>query len=98
MLKHVGNRYGLRLTICSTRCNTRLRLQGVLGFFGGLSRRDALEIEHIAGGIVYTGEEERAVRLKIDLRILPIIVLSYICLSLCSYFGCLECSLLRLTS
>lgn len=60
-----------------------------MGFFGGLSREDAEEIERIASDITYTDEEEKAVRLKIDVRILPIIVLSYICASLCSSFGCL---------
>ena len=58
-------------------------LQGILGFFGGLSREDAEEIERLAVDITYTEEEEKAVRLKVDLRILPIIVFSYLCKSLC---------------
>jgi len=36
----------------------------------------------MAKDIVYTEDEAKAVRLKVDLRILPIIILTYICLSL----------------
>ena len=36
----------------------------------------------MAKDIVYTEQDAKAVRLKIDLRILPIIILTYICLSL----------------
>ena len=64
--------------------NANLRLQGILGFLlGGLSREDAEEIERLAEDATYTEEEEKAVRLELDLHILPIIVLGYICVSLC---------------
>lgn len=53
--------------------------QGILGFFGGLDRTAAEDIEREAENITYTAEEERAVRRKVDFRVLPIIVLSYIC-------------------
>lgn len=59
-----------------------LTRQGIMGFFGGLSREDAEEVMRAAENVSYTEEEEKAVRLKIDLRILPIIVLSYICASI----------------
>ena len=54
-------------------------IRGILGFFGGLDRTAAEDIEREAENVTYTAEEERAVRRKVDLRVLPIIVLSYIC-------------------
>jgi len=70
--------------------NAYLRLQGILGFFSGLSRDHAEEIERLAEDVTFTEEEEKAVRLKIDFRILPIIVFSYICTSLRPSFICLR--------
>ena len=48
--------------------------QGVLGFFSGLERAAADEIERLAEKIVYSEEEEKVVTRKIDFRLLPIIV------------------------
>ena len=48
--------------------------QGVLGFFSGLERAAADEIERLAENIVYSEEEEKVVTRKIDFRLLPIIV------------------------
>ncbi|KAF8336437.1 MFS general substrate transporter [Cantharellus anzutake] len=52
--------------------------KGVLGFFSGIERTAADEIEQMAESITFTEEEAKAVRRKIDLRVLPIIVFSYI--------------------
>lgn len=49
--------------------------QGILGFFSGLERIAADEIERFAENTVYTEEEEKVVTRKIDFRLLPIIVL-----------------------
>jgi len=58
---------------------TSVYIQGFLG----LSREDAEAVERMADDIAYTEEEEKAVRRKIDFRILPIVVLTYICTSFC---------------
>ncbi|KAF8307169.1 MFS general substrate transporter [Clavulina sp. PMI_390] len=52
--------------------------QGIMGFFSGLNREAAQRVEDEADVITFTHEEEMAVRWKIDTRILPLIILSYI--------------------
>ena len=59
----------------------RVYLQGILGFFSGLPREAAEEVEQMAENITYTEEEERALCRKLDLRLLPLISFSYICSS-----------------